>query len=417
MKKQILVLGGGFAGLWSAIGAARKLAEEAAESQVEIALVDRTTYHNIRVRNYEADLSDVCVPLADVLTPIGVRVLNGTVTDIDAANRRVAVQADDEIRALAYDRLVVALGSELVRPPVPGLAEHAFDVDTYAAAARLAAHIEGLAHGPATPGQFTAVVIGAGLTGIEVATELPERLRRVRARAGTAAPVRLVLVDRQPHVGSDMGESARPVIEAALHNLGIEQRVSAEVRRIGPSGVTLGSGETIAAATVIWCGGMRASPLCGKLAGPRDRFGRLEVDAFMRVKGAADVFAAGDVACAPIDGSHASVMSCQHGRPMGRYAGHNAAADLLGKPLLPLHIAWYTTILDLGPQGAVYTHGWDRQVIASGATAKATKQTINRLRIYPPRSKNRDEILAAAAPVVQAPPEVNREGAVAAAAE
>jgi len=172
----------------------------------------------------------------------------------------------------------------------------------------------------------------------------------------------------------------------------------------------LNSAEAIDAATVILCGGMRASPLTETFLGSRDRFGRLTVDEFMRVVGAPEVFAAGDVACAKIDGEHASVMSCQHGRPMGRYAGHNAAADLLGKPLLPLHIGWYTTILDLGPWGAVCTNGWDRHVIASGPAAKVTKQTINCQRIYPPRTKKREDILAAAAPVVQAPPEIDTKG-------
>jgi NADH dehydrogenase len=407
VKKQILVLGGGFAGLWSAVGAARELAEQKAETDVEIALVNRTTYHNIRVRNYEADLGDVCVPLRDVLLPIGVAVVNGEVFDIDTARHRVSVRADDGERGLAYDRLVLALGSELVRPPIPGLAAHAFDVDTYAAASRLAQHIDALADGPAAPGQFTAVVMGAGLTGLEVATELPARLRHVREQSKSREPVRVILVDRLPHVGSDMGDSARPFIEEALHSLGIEQRTGADIRSVDAGGIILGSGEKIDAATTIWCGGMRANPLTEKLPGPRDRFGRLMVDEMMRVIGVPDVFAAGDVACAKLDGDHASVMSCQHGRPMGRFAGHNAAADLLGKPLLPLRIGWYTTILDLGPWGAVYTNGWDRHVIASGPAAKVTKQTINCQRIYPPRTGKREDILAAAAPVVQAPPEVN----------
>jgi hypothetical protein len=69
--------------------------------------------------------------------------------------------------------------------------------------------------------------------------------------------------------------------------------------------------------------------------------------------------------------------------------GHNPAADLLGKPLLPLQIGWHTTILDLGPWGAVYTNGWDRHVIATGPAAKATKQSINSQRIDPPRTKKR----------------------------
>ena len=73
--------------------------------------------------------------------------------------------------------------------------------------------------------------------------------------------------------------------------------------------------------------------------------------------------------------------------------------------MLPLNIDWYVTCLDLGPWGAVYTQGWDRQVAAKGAAAKRTKEIINRQRIYPPRSRNRREILDAAAPVVQTPPD------------
>jgi NADH dehydrogenase FAD-containing subunit len=61
-----------------------------------------------------------------------------------------------------------------------------------------------------------------------------------------------------------------------------------------------------------------------------DRFGRLPVDQFMKVKGVPNVFAAGDVAWTLIDNTHASVMSCQHGRPMGRFAGHNVICDLFG---------------------------------------------------------------------------------------
>ena len=73
---------------------------------------------------------------------------------------------------------------------------------------------------------------------------------------------------------------------------------------------------------------------------------------------------------------------------MGRFAGYNVVCDLLGEPTLPLAIDWYTTIVDLGPWGAVYTEGWDRRVVAQRAAAKRTKETINRQRIYPPLSRN-----------------------------
>jgi NADH dehydrogenase len=151
---------------------------------------------------------------------------------------------------------------------------------------------------------------------------------------------------------------------------------------------------------------MRANPLTEQLGVQRDRLGRVPVDDYLRVVGLPDVFAAGDVAAARMDDEHISVMSCQHGRPMGRYAGHNVISDLLGAPLLALRIPWYVTVLDLGPAGAVYTEGWDRHVVAQGKEAKATKQTINTKRIYPPLTRNRCDLLAAAAPVLQTRPEL-----------
>jgi NADH dehydrogenase len=403
--KQIVVLGGGFAGLWSAVGAARKLDELGhGPEAAEVTLVNRDGYHCVRVRNYEADLSAVRVPLDDVLGPVGVRRLEGEVARIDLTEQSVAVATASGQRTLPYDRLVFALGSQLLRPNVPGLAEHSFDVDTYRGAVRLNSHLESLPGLPESLGRFTVVVVGAGHTGIEAATEMPGKLRAVLEHADTTGLFRIILADHHTWVGSDMGESARPVIEEALAALGIETRLGIGIASISPSGVMLTSGERIPAATVIWCAGMHANPLTRLFPVEHDHFGRIPVDAFMRVMGVANVFAAGDVAWAMLDDSHASIMSCQHGRPMGRFAGHNVVCDLFALPMLPLRIASYVTVLDLGPWGAVYTEGWDRQVVTKGEAAKQTKQVINCQRIYPPLTRNRREILAAAAPVVQQPP-------------
>jgi NADH dehydrogenase len=295
---------------------------------------------------------------------------------------------------------VLALGSELVRPAIPGLADNSFDVDTYAAAQKLNAHLSSLRERPATAGRNTVVVVGAGFTGIEVAAEMPQKLHA----AGLPGAYRIILVDPNPVVGATIGDHARPVISKALSALGVETRLGARVRAVDATGLTLDGGEIIPADTVVWCAGMAASPLAATLAGERDRYGRLMVDQFMRVKGLAQIFAAGDVAHSVVDGVHATVMSCQFARPMGRFAGHNVVADLLGLPMLPLAIDWYVTVLDLGSWGALYTTGWDREVFSTGAAAKTTKQTINHKRIYPPRDGNRDELLAAAAPTVQARP-------------
>jgi len=397
---RIVVLGAGFAGLWAAIGAARKRDEIGAGRDIEICLIDRNAYHNIRVRNYEVDLSEVAIPLSKLLDPVGVSHGIGEVEAIDPIRREISLVTSSGDEKLVYDRLVLALGSEVMRPDIPGLAEHAFDVDSYAAALRLEDHLARLGRSAPSQGYSTVVVVGAGFTGIEVAAEMPDRL----ARAGLGGSPRVILVDPNPAVGASIGAAARPVIETALAALDVEMRLGVRVVSVEAAGIRLSSGEFIPAQTVIWCAGMRASPLAASFPDARDRLGRLLVDPFMRVANVGGVFAAGDVASSVVDGLHPTVMSCQFARPMGRFAGHNVVADLTGLPMLSLRIDWYVTVLDLGGWGALYTEGWDRDVRSTGAAAKATKEIINRKRIYPPLTGNKDDLFAAAAPTVQAPP-------------
>lgn len=399
---HVLIVGSGFAGLWAALGAARRVDELGRRSDgIEITVLTDRPFHDIRVRNYEADLSDCRIPLTAVLEPAGIHQLTGRVESIEPGAHTVTAQNTGKTTTYDYHRLVLAAGSQVVRPDVPGLRDFAFDVDTFDGATRLDAHLTGLAATTTRPGVATAVVIGAGLTGIETACELPGRLSAV---LGEAAEPRVILVDHSSVVGSDMGPSARPVIEAALSHNGIETRTGVAVTAVDAGAVTLSTGEVVAAATVVWCAGMRANPLTAHLGVALDRLGRVAVDDHLRVEGVADVFAAGDVAAAKMDDEHVSVMSCQHSRPMGRYAGYNVISHLVGEPMLALRIPWYVTVLDLGPAGAVYTEGWDRQVVATGAQAKATKTTINTARIYPPLTGSRQALFAAAAPELQSRP-------------
>jgi NADH dehydrogenase FAD-containing subunit len=393
----VLVVGSGFAGLWAALGAARRLDELTVPTgTVDITVLSPRPFHDIRVRNYEADLSACRIPLADLLDPVGIAHLATEVTAIDCGARTVSTSGGV---THTFDRLVLASGSHVLKPAIPGLREYGFDVDTYDGATALRDHLRRLAGGPPGAAAATVVVVGAGLTGIELSCELPNRLRRLF----DGIVPRVILLDRND-IGSDMGASARPVIEQALVDNGVQAVPGVTVAAIDEHGVTLASGEHLEANTVVWCAGMRASALTEQLPVPRDRLGRVTVDDYLRVIGVPAMFAAGDVAAARMDDDHLSVMSCQHGRPMGRYAGYNVISDLFEEPLLPLRIPWYVTVLDLGPAGAVYTEGWDRAVVSQGATAKATKQTINTRRIYPPSTGNRAELLAAAAPQLQARP-------------
>jgi NADH dehydrogenase len=226
------------------------------------------------------------------------------------------------------------------------------------------------------------VVGGAGFTGLEVATELETRLRGI---LGSKARPRIIIVDRNPHVAPAMGENPRPYIEQRLKELGIETRLNTGIAKLDENSVTLDNGERIETATVIWSGGMRASPLTSQLEAERDHLGRIIVEPDLRVPGHVQIFATGDTAKAATDNEgNFSLMSCQHARRLGAFAGHNAAAELLGEPTLAYNQPAYVVCLDLGADAAIFTRGWSGKVEITGTDAKKVKQEINTVWIYPP---------------------------------
>ncbi|WP_454741801.1 NAD(P)/FAD-dependent oxidoreductase [Cupriavidus necator] len=397
MSKRILVIGAGFAGFWSALASARLL-DKVGRTDVEIALVAPEPELHIRPRLYEQNPGAMKAPLQEIFKAVGIKFIQGVVERIDVASQEVelvGVGVDTTRRKLGYDRLVLATGSRLFRPQIPGLDQHAFNVDQVADAAQLEAHIASLASRPASAARNTVVVAGAGFTGIETAAEMPARLREV---LGKDADVNVIMVERNTEVGPDLGAGPRPVITQALTELGVKWKLGSGVAAVDANGITLENGERIEAATVIWTAGARASMLTAQIPAERDNFGRLHVDRNLKVKGLDTVYATGDVACAATDDEgNYTMMSCQHAMALGRSAGHNVAADLLGETPIPYSQPKYVTCLDLGPWGAVYTEGWDRQVKLVGAEAKALKTQINTEWIYPP-SADRAEALAWADP-------------------
>ena len=395
--KHIVVIGGGFAGLWAAMGAAKRLDEASDNADIAITLVNRDEWHAIRVRNYETNISDARLPLGPLLEQAGVELVIGEVTDIDTDQRVVTVSgagdAGEKSRTLGWDRLVLAAGSALVRPDIPGLAEFGFCIDTWDDADRLNTHLQELAD---TVAGSSVLIVGAGMTGVELACEMPARLRGL----GIEQP-RVILADSSNEIGSSFGNEARPVITDALITLGVEALPSVNVTEIDRKGATLGDGSRIDAATIVWTAGVRPSGLAAMVPGEHAPDGRLRVDSCMRVVALDGVFAAGDIAAAPTEGGNETVMSCQHGRPMGRTAGYNAACDLIGSDMISFRFNPYVTCLDLGSFGALLTAGYDRRLVETGEAAKERKTTTNRINIYPPKPANRTSLMAAAAPVVE----------------
>lgn len=395
---NIVIAGGGFAGVWAAASAVRLLSDRNATAT--ITLVSAGDDLVIRPRLYESHPEDKRISLDRVLGPLGVQRVAGAVCGIDTNRRQLAIaQRDGNSFDLDYDRLVLATGSRLVRPPVIG-ERYVFNVDTISTATALESHLLQLPQRQPAPGRFTAVVVGAGFTGIEVATELVDRLRRL---AGGPRDVSVVLVDRAPVVGAELGEGPRPYILKALAELSIEVRLNVAVDEVDAHGVVLSDGTRLTASTVVWTAGLSASPLTRTIPSRRDALGRLIVDKFLRVPNVAGVFAAGDTAAPLASDGEAVMQSCQHAIPQGRYAGHNAVADLLGLPAVPFATDPYVTCLDLGGSDAVFTYGRHRAVTLTGEEAKALKQRITSVLIYPPLD-DREALLA------QADPRAARDG-------
>lgn len=398
MKQQILIIGAGFGGLWSALSAVRLLDQH---NRLDVAVTVLAPQAELRVRPrfYESDISTTVAPLGELFDAVGVNFIQGSATGIDADGKRVSYHdASGAQQELSFDRLILAAGSQVARPAVvAGIERFTFDVDSYESAQKLDEHLQGLRNQPDSRERNTVVVVGGGFTGIETATEMPARLREA---LGGSADVRVVVVDSGAAVGAAMGQAIAEVVAQASDELGVTWRLGSAVQSVDAEGVVLANGERIDAKTVVWAVGVKASPLTEQVAGERDRQGRLHVDRNLKVLGQDSVFATGDTAYAATDdlGNYA-LMTCQHAIALGRSAGNNAAADLLGVAPIPYSQPKYVTCLDLGAWGAVYTEGWERKVVLTRAEGKELKTQINTQWIYPPVA-NRDTALAAADPLI-----------------
>lgn len=386
MTQQLVIAGSGFAGTWAAIAAARAAALAGRSGELAITVVSPRPALVIRPRLYEASLSGMAPDVSALFADLGVRHVAAQVAAIDTATNALELRAADGAASrLAYDRCVLATGSRLFEPDIPGLAEHAFNVDQLDSAQRLAAHLASLATRPASAARNTVVIAGGGFTGIEAACDMPGRLR---AALGDVPGLRVVVVEQAPSIGPDLGPGPRPLIEEALASCGVETMTGTGVVAIDANGVTTSTGTRIEAATVVWTAGARAHALAAQIDGEHDRYGRVVVDAQLRAPRCPSVFVTGDLACAAVDDAgHHALMSCQHALSLGRVAGYNAAADLLGLPLHAYRQPKYVTCLDLGPWGAVFTEGWERQVVLAREEAKALKRDINTQWIYPPTDR------------------------------
>lgn len=391
--QHLVIIGGGFAGFWSAMSAVRQGQELGKLDELKITLIAKDEYHSIRPRFYEPDFAEVRIPLRNYLSPLHIELLIGDVSRIDTENRRIFLT--NETADLVYDVLILATGSRLKTFAIPGI-EKSFNIDTFEGASLLDQHLRHLpVRGFPTPASKNFVVVGGGFTGLEVITALPQR---IKACAFNQSEFNFFLVERSTKLASNYSAAAQRYITDRLKAAGIQLLLGEEAERIEAGKIILKTGKSIVTETVIWTAGLEASPLTAYFKGGRDEFGRLCTDNFLRIPAYHNVFAAGDVVKVLVDGRNYAVMSCQHAIPQGKLAGHNAINSMFGKPPLPYFQPQYVTCLDLGPDDALFTVGWEHNVKMLGSEAKILKGQINTQWIYP--ALNVEETIKMSAPEI-----------------
>lgn len=366
MSREVVILGGGYVGLW----AARRLLRDGED--VRVTVVSAAPCHSFHGWTAEVITGHVApeharVPL-ERLVP-GARLVHGEVVGVSTDARSVTVRTGAEETQLRYDELVVGVGSHDALESVPGLAEHGWSVKGDGALRDLTAHLDEVvaAAEEATDDAerrrlLTVVVAGGGYAGTEVAAAIAQRLRAridgVAALAG--ARPRVLLVAR----GTSLVPSLRPRFARVADYLareavgvGVEVTYERCLAGVSAEGATLDDGARVAAGTVVSTVGQVPAMLPGTEAWPREATGRIVTDRALRV--APGVWAGGDVAAVPHpSGTGPCPSNALWAIYHGKHVGRNLARVLEGRRPLPFRFPGLGQAASIGVgRGAAELYG------------------------------------------------------------
>ena len=337
MSDQVLVLGGGLAG----VACARELGDEG----IEVTLVDRNDYHQFPAvalpgGQFATARRDIARPHRTIFREHpSVNVVTAHVTAADMAARSLTL-ADG--RTLSGSHLVMAAGAQPNFFGMPGAAEHAFPLYSVADAERLRLHLQGLLEAAVDdaaslePGSIDVVVVGAGPTGVETTGALAELMLALRESGRMAAPGQITVVDRGDALLGQFSDKAHEYALEKLTQAGADVRLKVGVTAVHPDGVEFDDGSAISARTVVWGGGESGSAVAQASGPSPGRGGRLDVRPDLTVAGYPGTYAVGDVANIPSGGDPATLPQLGSvAQQSGKWAGQNILRELRGKPTKP----------------------------------------------------------------------------------
>ena len=363
-RPHIVIVGAGFGGL--------SAAHALAGAEADVTVVDRRNYHLFQPLLYQvatAGLSpaQIAAPIRAILRrAANVQVLLGRVTGVDKAARMVTL----EDRTLSYDWLVLATGARHAyfghddwEAVAPGLKK--IDDATLIRRRILAAFEQAEAGGGAEARRrlLTFVVIGGGLTGVEMSGAIAE-LARVALRNDfrniDPREARVVLVEAGPRVLTAFPEKLSAAAQRALERLGVEVRLGTPVTQCDADGVTIGE-DRLPAATIVWAAGVAASPAARWLNAEHDRAGRVTVGADLTLPGHPEIFCIGDTALAKDANGKQLPGLAPVAKQQGAYVARVLRARLAGKPEPgPFRYRDFGTLATIGRGAAVADFGWVR---------------------------------------------------------
>ena len=325
---KVLILGGGYAGLMAASRVAR------GNSLAEVTLIDARPTFTQRIRLHEtlAGRKPATLDYAPLLGRRGVRFVQARVESLEPHRNRVLARSLDGLPVEhRYDTLILALGSH-TRASAPGVAEHAVRLDDPAAVRKAAARITMLA---GTGGRV--LVAGAGLTGIESATELAERHPGLRVTLATRG-----------RVGDGYSEAGSAHLRRRLIELGVEILDDTSLASLEPGRAWLENGGSLPFDLCVWAGGFEAPALAREAGLAVDSAGRALVDPALRAQGHPEIFVAGDAAVATLPDGRAIRMGCVSAMPLGAHAGETVVRLLRGQEPEPFAFGFTIRCISLG---------------------------------------------------------------------